>query len=184
MYTNIVVTQRVFCPRKPVASKQPTCIESEQEVNKVNGKLTEAVRAWCPGRHHLPLSLPALLSPRETSHTHRGPQKRLERFWGPRWGRADGSVGQLSHESLVSLDAVDQPSQGDVDPARRLLILEDPDVGRGLGDDVASQLNDLVGADVGAEAAHQRTRVLIGSLLVAIDVAEHESRHGLGLEVG
>nr|DAS60886.1 MAG TPA: hypothetical protein [Caudoviricetes sp.] len=32
--------------------------------------------------------------------------------------------------------------------------------------------------------AHQRTRVLIGDLLVSLDVAEHERRHGLELEVG
>nr|DAM57415.1 MAG TPA: hypothetical protein [Caudoviricetes sp.] len=38
-----------------------------------------------PRRHHLPLSHTALLLPRETSHTHRGPQKRLERLWGPEW---------------------------------------------------------------------------------------------------
>lgn len=44
IYTNIVVTQRCFCPRKPVANKQPTCVESEREVNKVNGRLTETVR--------------------------------------------------------------------------------------------------------------------------------------------
>nr|DAS08677.1 MAG TPA: hypothetical protein [Caudoviricetes sp.] len=41
IYTNIVVTQRCFCPRKSVASKQPTCVESEREVNKVNERLTD-----------------------------------------------------------------------------------------------------------------------------------------------
>lgn len=89
-----------------------------------------------------------------------------------------GSVGQLG------LDAVDQPPQRDVDPARRLLILEDPDVIRDLGDDVTSQPKSIVNGQVGGEAAHQRTRVLVGSLLVAVNVAEHESRHGLSLEDG
>lgn len=40
-------TNGCFCPRKQVASKQPTCVESEREVNKVNERLTEAVK----GRH-------------------------------------------------------------------------------------------------------------------------------------
>lgn len=88
------------------------------------------------------------------------------------------SVGQLG------LDAVDQPPQRDVGPARHLLTLEDPDVVRDLGDDVASQPESIVDRQVGGEAAHQRKRVQVGNLLVAIDVAEHESRHGLGLEDG
>lgn len=44
-----------------------------------------------------------------------------------------GSVGQ------PGIDAVDQPPQCDVDPARRLLPLEVQDVVRGLGDDVTRQ---------------------------------------------
>ena len=47
-------TNGCFNPRKPVASKQPTCVESEQEVNKVNGKLTETVRDWRHGGRHTP----------------------------------------------------------------------------------------------------------------------------------
>lgn len=89
-----------------------------------------------------------------------------------------GSVGQLD------LDAIDQLPQRDVDPARRLLVLEDHDVVRDLSDDVASQSESIVKGQVGGEAAHQRTRVLIGNLLLPLDVAEHEGRHGLGLEDG
>lgn len=114
----------------------------------------------------------ALLAP----ETHRGSQKHLERLWEPQEGRMGGSVGQLG------LDTVDQLPQRDVDPARRLLLLEDPDVVRDLGDDVAGQPKSVVCGQVGGEAAHQRTRVLVGDLLLAIDVAEHESCHGLGLE--
>ena len=89
-----------------------------------------------------------------------------------------GSVSQLG------LDTVYQPPQRDIDPGRHLLILEDHDVVRDLGDDVASQPESIVRGQVSGEAVHQCTRVLIGDLLVAIDVAEHESRHGLGLEAG
>ena len=89
-----------------------------------------------------------------------------------------GSVGQFG------LDTVNQPPQRDVNPARLSLILEDIDVVRDLGDDVASQPKSVMCGQVSGEVAHQRTRVLVGSLLVAIDVAEHESRHGLRLEAG
>lgn len=136
------------------------------------------------GRHHLPPITHRPSTIRETSHTHRGPQGRSKRFWRPQEGRAGGSVGQLGHESLVGLDAVDQPPQRDVDPARRLLPLEVPDVVRDFRGDIASQLKDLVVADVGAEAADESTRVLVGDLLAADGVAEHESRHGLGIENG
>ena len=69
MYTNIVVTQRVFCPRKPVASKQPTCVESEREVNKVNGVLTETVKDWRhSGRHHPPITHRLSATLRNKSH--------------------------------------------------------------------------------------------------------------------
>ena len=70
---------------------------------------------------------------RETSHTHRGHQKRSKCFWWPREDGTGGSVGQLG------LDAVDQLSQSDVDPARHFLVLEGNDVVRDLGDDVSSQ---------------------------------------------
>lgn len=89
-----------------------------------------------------------------------------------------GSVGQLG------LNTVDQPPQRDVDPARHLLLLEGPDVVRDLGDDVASQPKSIVCGQVGSEAAHQRMRIQVGNLLVAINVAEHESHHGLGFEAG
>lgn len=89
-----------------------------------------------------------------------------------------GSVDQLS------LDTIDRLPQSDVDPARRILALEFPDVVRDLGDDVASQPKGVVSGQVGGEAAHQRTQVLVRHLLVVFDVAEHESRHGLGLEAG
>lgn len=95
-----------------------------------------------------------------------------------------GSVGQLGPELLVRLDTVDQLPQRDVDPARRPLLLEDPDIVRDLGDDVASQLDHLAGADVCGQAADERTRVLIGNLLLPLDVAEHERRHGLRIEDG
>lgn len=107
--------------------------------------------------------------------------ERLEHLWEPQWGRMDGLVGQLGQ---LGLDTVDQPPQRDIDPARRTLLLEDPDVVRDLGDDVASQPKSIVDGQVGGEAAHQRERVLIGNLLLSLDVAEHESRHGLGFEDG
>lgn len=89
-----------------------------------------------------------------------------------------GSVGQLS------LDTIEQLSQRDVDSARRLLPLEDPDVVHGLGDEVVCQLEGVRDVRVGGEGAHQRASVLVGGLLVVFDVAEHESHHGLGLEGG
>lgn len=92
--------------------------------------------------------------------------------------RTCGSVDQLG------LDAVDQLPQRDVEPARYLLLLEGRDVVRDLGDDVASQLSGLLGIHVSGQAEEKRTRVQVGELLVAINVAEHESRHGLGLEDG
>lgn len=101
-----------------------------------------------------------------------------------RESRSPVSVGQFGRENLVGLDAVDQPPQRDVDPARNLLSLEVPDVVRDFRGDVASQLKDLAGADVGAEAADESTRVLVRHVLVAEGVAEHESRHGLGIEDG
>ena len=84
----------------------------------------------------------------------------------------------------IDLDTIDQSPQRDVDPTRRLLVLEDHDVVRDLGDDVASQPKSVADGQVGGEAAHQRTRVLIGNLLLPLDVAEHERRHGLGFEDG
>lgn len=89
-----------------------------------------------------------------------------------------GSVDQLS------LDTVDQPPQRDVDPARRPLSLEVPDVVRGLGDDVASQLSGHFGIRVTGQAEKKRVRVLVRRLLVVQGVAEHERRHGLGFEAG
>lgn len=89
-----------------------------------------------------------------------------------------GSVGQLG------LDTVDQLSQRGIGPARHTLLLEDPDVVRDLGDDVASQPESIVDGQVSGEVAHQRMRVLIGDLLLPLDVAEHEGRHGLGFEDG
>lgn len=74
-------TNGCFYPRKPVTSKQPTCVESEREVNKVNGRLMEAVK----GCSCAPTT-PRLSIIRETSHTHRGHQKRLERLWWPQKG--------------------------------------------------------------------------------------------------
>nr|DAK21406.1 MAG TPA: hypothetical protein [Caudoviricetes sp.] len=57
IYTNIVVTQRSLHLGKPVASKQPTCVESKREVNKMNGRLTETVRGWHGwDRHHTPIT--------------------------------------------------------------------------------------------------------------------------------
>ena len=44
-------TNGCFYPRKPVASKQSTCVESEREVNKVNGRLTETVKGQCRSGH-------------------------------------------------------------------------------------------------------------------------------------
>lgn len=93
-------------------------------------------------------------------------------------GRTDGSVGQLG------LDAIDQPPQRGIDPARHALLLEGHDVVRDLGDDVASQLSGLLGIHVSGQAEEKCTRVLVGDLLAPFDVAEHESCHGLGLENG
>ena len=109
---------------------------------------------------------------------------------GPQEGRTGGSeapfgpLGQLGHEGLVGLDAVDQPPQRDVEPARRPLSLEVPDVVCGLGDDVAHQPESIVDGQVGDETAQQRTRVQVGTLLTILDVAEHESHRGLGLKAG
>lgn len=89
-----------------------------------------------------------------------------------------GSVGQLS------LGTIDQLPQRDIDLARHTLLLKGPDVVRDLGDDVASQPKRVMDGQVSGEVAHQRTRVLIGNLLLPLDVAEHESRHGLGLKGG
>lgn len=97
---------------------------------------------------------------------------------GSQEGGTDDSVGQLG------LDTVDQLPQSDVDPARLLLILEDHDVVRDLGDDVTRQPKSIMDGQVSGEAVHQRTRVLVGNLLPTLDVAEHESRHGLRLEDG
>ena len=96
----------------------------------------------------------------------------------------EGLAGQPGLESLVGLDAVDQPPQCDVDPARHLLSLDIPDVVRDFRDYIACQLKDLVVADVGAEAADESTRVLVCHVLAVEGVAEHESRHGLGIEDG
>ena len=120
---------------------------------------------------------PALLSSERRVARTEAPEA-LRTPLGPQEEWTCGSVGQLG------LDTVDQPPQRDVDPARHLLTLEDPDVVRGLGDDVASQPKSIVRGQVGGEAAHQCTRVLVGNLLLAFDVAEHERRHGLGLKGG
>lgn len=63
MYTNIVVTQRCPLSRKLVASEQPTCVESEREVNKVNERLTGTVRDRHRDQHHSPVSPTALPVP-------------------------------------------------------------------------------------------------------------------------
>lgn len=107
-----------------------------------------------------------------------GHQKRLERLWWPREGGTDGSVVQLG------LDTVDQPPQGDIDPARHLLPLEVTNVVRGLDDDVASQLGSLLRIHVSGQVEEKRMRVLVRRFLVAQGVAEHESRHGLRFEDG
>nr|DAY13904.1 MAG TPA: hypothetical protein [Caudoviricetes sp.] len=69
---------------------------------------------------------------------------RLEHLWEPQEGGTSGSdaplgsLGQLGHESLVSLGVVEQPLQRGADPARRLLPLEVPDIIRGLGGEGAN----------------------------------------------
>nr|DAN02263.1 MAG TPA: hypothetical protein [Caudoviricetes sp.] len=68
-------TKRCFYPRKPVASKQPTCVESKREVNKVNGKLTETVRdRHAGGRYHTPHHTPPFHHPRDKSDALRLPE--------------------------------------------------------------------------------------------------------------
>ena len=68
-------TNWCFCPRKPVASKQPTCVEGEREVNKVNGRLTETVRdRHRDGRHHPPITHRPSIALRDESHTLRSPE--------------------------------------------------------------------------------------------------------------
>nr|DAV39965.1 MAG TPA: hypothetical protein [Caudoviricetes sp.] len=49
-------TNGCFVPRTPVASKQPTCVESEREVNKSKRKVNgNCERSVCRGgRHHTP----------------------------------------------------------------------------------------------------------------------------------
>ena len=72
--------------------------------------------------------------------------------WGLDWRKPQGGVGSVvlcgcswaaGSVGQLGLDAVDQPSQRDVDPARRLLSFEVYDVVRALGDDVACQLEGL-----------------------------------------
>lgn len=169
--TNIVVTQRgVFTLESQLLANNP-------HAWKVNERLTETVKDQCEvadtTHHHTP---PFCHPERRVTRTE-APEV-LRTPLGPQEGRTGGSVGQLS------LDKVDQPPQRDVDPARRLLLLEDPDVIHDLGDDVACQSESIVDRQVGGEAAHQRTRILMGGLLVALDVAEHERHHGLGFEGG
>nr|DAR67720.1 MAG TPA: hypothetical protein [Caudoviricetes sp.] len=68
-------TNGCFYPRKQVASKQPTCVESKGKANKVNGRLTEAVRDQHPGdRHHSPRRTPPFHHLRDKSHTLRPPE--------------------------------------------------------------------------------------------------------------
>ena len=85
---------------------------------------------------------------------------------------------------LVYLGTVDQSPQCDVDPGRRLLSLEFPNVVRGLGDNVAHQPEGIAGVEVEHEGSQHRARVLIGGALVVFDVVEHESHRGLGFEDG
>lgn len=124
---------------------------------------------------------------RDESYTLRLPEALRTPLGASGGGRESGSpvsVGQFGRENLVGLETVDQPPQRDVDSARHLLSLEVPDVVRDFRDDVVSQLKDLMGADVGAEAADESTRVLVRHVLAAEGVAEHESRHGLGIKGG
>lgn len=80
-------TNGCFYPRKPVASKQPTCVESKREVNKVNGKLTETVEDWRrDGWHHTTHHTPPFHS-RHTTTT--SPHLLVE-------GGASSSSGQSS----------------------------------------------------------------------------------------
>ena len=149
----------------------------------MNGRLTEAVRDRHRGdRHHSPHRAPPFQYPRRTQAPGSAPS--ASGGLSAQGGRPAVLIGQFGHELLVRLDAVDQPPQRDVDPARHLLPLEGPDVVRGLGDDIACQLKNLVGADVGAEAADESARVLESRLFVVLDVVEHERRHRLGIEDG
>nr|DAQ51875.1 MAG TPA: hypothetical protein [Caudoviricetes sp.] len=60
-------TNGCFCPSAPVANKQPTCVESKLEANKMNSRLTETVRdRRRDGRHHTPPTHTAL----QPSETH------------------------------------------------------------------------------------------------------------------
>ena len=116
-------------------------------MNKVNRRLTETViaqrQATSPASHHTP---PFYHHERQVTRTEAPEAPRTP--LGPQWDGTGGSVGQLG------LDTVDQPPQRDVDLARRLLILEGPDVVRDLGDDVASQPESIVDGQVGGEVAH------------------------------
>lgn len=94
-------TNGCFYPGKPVASKQPTCVESEREVNKVNGRLTETVRDWRhDGRHHSPHHAPPFHSPRDKSHALRPPEALRTLLVA---SKGAGGAAQLPHSArLVS----------------------------------------------------------------------------------
>lgn len=95
-------TKRCFRPRKLVASKQPTCVESKREVNKVNKRLTETVIGGRRGdRHHSSITHRPSTIPRYKSRTLRPPEAlrtplmasvewggRLSRPARPRHGRS------------------------------------------------------------------------------------------------
>ena len=70
--------------------------------------------------------------------------------------------GSVDH---LSPGPVEQAPQRGVDPVRRLLPLEDPDVVRGLSDDVLCQMESMAGVEVEREESQQHTCVLIGAFL-------------------
>nr|DAS60887.1 MAG TPA: hypothetical protein [Caudoviricetes sp.] len=97
IYTNIVVTQRGVCLRRPVASKQPTCVESEQGVNKVKGRLTETVR---DRRHDANTTRPPITRRLSITQTE-APRGALSTSGGlGRAGRAAQSVSSASTRSI------------------------------------------------------------------------------------
>lgn len=100
-------TNGCFYPRKPVTSKKPACVESEREVNKVNGRLTETVKGYTHCDYLLLTHrLSATLG--DKSHALRPPEawnasgglrrmrRRLSRPARPRHGRADAAERRQS----------------------------------------------------------------------------------------
>lgn len=96
IYTNIVVTQRCFCPRKPIVSKQPTCVESKREVNE-NCEGSALWRSTPLTPHHTP----PFYRPRDELHGLRTPEAlRTPLGSSGGWDEVAQSVSSASTRSI------------------------------------------------------------------------------------